>query len=168
MKSDNYDRARSRLLGLLIIGIFALISGCATLISDQQKTTVYVEKRDVIEQVKLAQAAQANDDIKAANVAFEAALALRPRSPNTLNHYAIFLREQWRIDDAKTAYLQALSLAPEHAITHYNLAVLYELYLGDASNALAHYRAYRSYAEQADPKVAAWIAVLERQLALTP
>ncbi|MBT8138864.1 MAG: tetratricopeptide repeat protein [Gammaproteobacteria bacterium] len=113
----------------------------------------------------LAQALAAIDkgDYETAASAFQQMIKKGARSPDSLNHYAIYLREQWKIDEAEKVYLQALVLAPNSAMTNYNLGILYELYMGKQDLALKHYRRYQKALEEPDKKVAAWIKALERE-----
>lgn len=80
-----------------------------------------------------------------------------------LNQQAIAKRETGDFDGAMAKYQKALSLADDDAVTHRNLGILMELYLGEAVSALKHYRRYQELTGGADRAVAGWIALLERQ-----
>lgn len=82
------------------------------------------------------------------------------------NSYGIFLREQGRFADAEQAYLSALDVSASYPDTHRNIAVLYDLYLGEPEQALQHYHRYQKLTDADNREVAGWIADLERQLML--
>lgn len=118
-----------------------------------------------IVQNSLARALLAIDsnDREAAAAAFDEMMAKGARSPASLNHYAIYLREQWLLEDAEKVYLQALVAAPNDAMTHYNLGILYDIYLGKTELALQHYRKYQQVLDEPDKRVGGWIKDLERR-----
>jgi len=80
-----------------------------------------------------------------------------------LNTDAIALREQGDFPGAEAAYLAALGADPDHADTHRNLGILYDLYLGVPGRALHHYGRYQALTQATDRRVAGWIADLERR-----
>lgn len=104
------------------------------------------------------------NDIAAADHAFKAMVLAGAQSPTALNHYAVFLREQWRMDEAESVYLKALKSFPNNAMTHWNLAIFYELYRGEYKQALFHYQAYQQYAIAPDKRVIHWISDLNRRI----
>ncbi len=112
--------------------------------------------------VKALQAIDKNDAVAAA-AAFDEMIKKGARSPASLNHYAIYLREQWQLEEAEQVYRRALEVSPHDAMTHYNLGILYDLYLGKSELALQHYRKYQTIVEQPDKRVKAWIMDLERR-----
>lgn len=113
--------------------------------------------------LNLALLHSANDEIDGAETFFKQAIEVNPSNLDAYNQYAIFLREQGRFDDAEHVYLQALSVWSDHAPTHRNLGVLYDLYRGDPEKALQHYHRYQELTGNEDRTVAGWILVLERQ-----
>ncbi len=102
-------------------------------------------------------------DPATAEVHFQAALEVNERNLAAYNQYAIFLREQGRFDDAERVYLDALAVWSDHAETHRNIGVLYDLYRGDHEKALQHYYRYQELTGNTDRTVAGWIVLLERQ-----
>ncbi len=94
---------------------------------------------------------------------FKAALDVNKRNLVAYNQYAIFLREQGRFDDSEQVYLAALAVWSDHAETHRNLGVLYDLYRGEREKALQHYYRYQELTGNTDRTVAGWIVLLERQ-----
>ncbi len=65
-------------------------------------------------------------------------------------------RRAGRFTEAREAYGAALALDPLYAPAHLNLAVLLDLYLGEAPEAMAHYRQYLALAAEPDPRAALW------------
>lgn len=80
-----------------------------------------------------------------------------------INEEAIALREQGDFAAAEQRYLRALSIAEEHAATHRNIGILYDLYVGDPDKALRHYKRYQSLTGDSDRAMAGWIADLQRR-----
>jgi Tfp pilus assembly protein PilF len=80
------------------------------------------------------------------------------------NEYAIFLRTGGRYREAQEQYRNALALFADYPETHYNLGILYDLYLGEKDLALQHFSRYQQLTGEEDRKVAGWIADLQRQL----
>ncbi|TGD75631.1 tetratricopeptide repeat protein [Mangrovimicrobium sediminis] len=95
---------------------------------------------------------------------FGRALEINPGNLDARNAYAIFLREQGRFGEAEAQYLEALATDDADATTHYNLGILYDLYLGRKPQALAHYSRYQELSGGDDRQMAGWIADLRRQL----
>ena len=94
---------------------------------------------------------------------FEDGLRLRPGDAQALNQMALSQREAGRFKEAEGTWRQAIALHPANDRMNLNLGILYEIYLGQPAQALAQYRAYQAKQKATDPKVAAWIALLERQ-----
>jgi Flp pilus assembly protein TadD len=105
----------------------------------------------------------ANGNLAEAERYFEATLDVNPRNLEAYNQYAIFLRRQGRFDDAEQVYRSALGVWADHAATHRNLGVLYDLYRGEREKALQHYYRYQDLTGGEDRAVAGWIIDLERQ-----
>lgn len=148
----------------LVVAALLLLAGCAST-PDERPYSDPVVNEPVAVKSSLASALAALDkgDSDAAAAAFQKMLDKGARSPESLNHYAIYLREQWRMEEAEKIYLRALVAAPNSAMTHYNLGILYELYLGKQDLALKHYRRYQKVIGEPDKKVGAWIKALERE-----
>jgi tetratricopeptide (TPR) repeat protein len=113
--------------------------------------------------LNLALLHSAQGNVDEAEASFKAAIDVNPSNLSAYNQYAIFLREQGRFDDAEAIYLSALEVWDDHAETHLNLGVLYDLYRGEHERALQHYHRYQDLTGNEDRTVAGWIIVLERQ-----
>ncbi len=99
-----------------------------------------------------------------AEVSLIEALRRDPSSAVALNELAAVYRETGRFRDAETCYRQALVVAPDHALTHRNFAVLLDLYLRQPAEALQHFEAYLAMTGTADRQVSGWIAEIKRRV----
>ncbi len=95
---------------------------------------------------------------------FQNAIAVNDKNIYAYNALAVLKREQGDFSGAETLYKQALNIWPDHADSHKNLGILYDLYMGRLHEALASYQAYQALQEQPDRLVTAWIVDLERRL----
>ncbi|MEM8660777.1 MAG: hypothetical protein AAGF35_07830 [Pseudomonadota bacterium] len=95
---------------------------------------------------------------------FSQALVSDEKQLAAFNRYGIYLRESGRFDEAEQAYLSALDISAEFPDTHRNIAVLYDLYLGEQEQALQHYHRYQQLTQAQNQDVQRWIVDLERQL----
>jgi tetratricopeptide (TPR) repeat protein len=105
-----------------------------------------------------------DEDVEAARAAIDAALMINPDYSPALNQYGVLLRKNGKILEAEAAYLKAITADPEYALAHYNLGVLYELYLQRLGDALQHFERYQDLAGD-DPQVEKWITDLKRRVA---
>ena len=105
-----------------------------------------------------------NDNDAAAETAIDAALALNANHPAALNQMGMLLRRNGKFPEAEAAYMKAVTVSPDYALAHYNLGVLYELYLQRLDEALQHFVAYQSIVGE-DRQVEKWIADLRRRVA---
>ena len=77
----------------------------------------------------------------------------------------VVLRELGKFTDAKTAYLQAIECDPDDVASIYNLGVLADLYLHDATTALFYYQTYLVALEgEQDSTVESWVVGLKRRV----
>lgn len=80
------------------------------------------------------------------------------------NELGVVRRRQGRFEEAERAYRAAIAAEETYAGAHFNLAVLYELYLQRPELALAEYARYRALdTGDAGKDVDKWIADLERR-----
>jgi tetratricopeptide (TPR) repeat protein len=104
-----------------------------------------------------------------ARAAFERALAANSLNVDAYNQLAALERRAGNFAQADSLYNQALMVWPHSADTHCNLGMLYDLYLGRWSDALAHYEACGYLREQStgapDNTVKGWIIDLQRRIA---
>jgi len=111
--------------------------------------------------------AMANYSIKRnaeAKRAIEHAHKLQPQSADISNIQGLIYVEEGRYKDAEQLYLAALKLDSKNASTHYNLALLYDIYYQDIAKAIPHYENYLSLSNQKDEKTEAWTEELKQTL----
>ena len=104
-----------------------------------------------------------NGDDVAVEASITDALILDPLQPQALNQLGLLLRRQGKFEAAENAYLKAVEADPDYALAHYNLGVLYDLYLQRLDAALHHYERYQEIAGE-DKLVMRWIADLKRRV----
>ena len=97
--------------------------------------------------------------------ALERALQANPQNCDALNQMGVIARRDGRFDDAEGFYKSCLDAQPGYAAAHLNLGILYELYMGRLSEALATYNDYQTMLPDPDQQVAGWVMDLERRVA---
>jgi len=94
----------------------------------------------------------------------ERAIELNNRQSQAYNLRAQLLIINGAVLEARNDYLKAIELNPQYSNAHYNLALLYDLYLQDVKLALRHYEIYMSLIMQPDEATQNWIEHLNRTL----
>lgn len=94
---------------------------------------------------------------------FEQASAISEQPHVVQNEIGILHRAQGDFARAEAAYLAVLSAAPDFHDAHYNLGILYDLYMRRPLDAQKHYQAYISNAPEGDKQVEKWLVDLERR-----
>ena len=74
-------------------------------------------------------------------------------------------RELGQFTAAEQNYRQAITCDPADADVHYNLGILYDLYLHDLAQALEQYTQAQSMAAEPDDTLSMWITDLQRRRA---
>ena len=75
----------------------------------------------------------------------------------------IFLAKR-KINDAKKDYIKAIELKPDYINAHYNLALLYDIYLQEIALAIKHYEIYLSLIKEPDEATQEWVNHLKGAL----
>jgi len=117
--------------------------------------------------LNLANVYAAQKEKDKAETSYEMAISVNTKNLDAYNQFAIYKREQGDFVGAENLYKQALNVWPFHAASHKNIAILYDLYMGKAEQALPHYEAYFQLAGD-DKQAASWIADLQRRLGIQP
>lgn len=99
-----------------------------------------------------------------AEQSLRAALELQPENAQGYTLLGLAHRESGRFAEARQDYERALELDPLYPDAHLNLAILFDLYLGQPRLALDHYERYQRLAGAEDKQVALWITDLKQRL----
>jgi tetratricopeptide (TPR) repeat protein len=111
--------------------------------------------------INIAMAYRMVGDWASAEKNLKLALEVNPKHPVALNEFALLQRKNGRYDEAKQLYQEVLKVYPKFMPARKNLGILCELYLNDATCALAQYEVYLE-ANPDDEDVKIWIAALKK------
>lgn len=92
------------------------------------------------------------------------ALKRDPAMPQAYNLLGYIDKQQGHINQAISDYQQAIAKKPDYALAHYNLALLYDVYLQDVPKAVQHYKRYLALSKTPDKRTAAWVKELESSM----
>lgn len=88
-------------------------------------------------------------------------LQLDPALPGGDYLLGLLAHRKGEVLQAQQHYQDALKKAPQHAHSHYNLALLYDTYFQDIDAAVMHYRRYLSLIPGEDKATQSWVSELE-------
>jgi len=116
--------------------------------------------------VNLGLIAQQREDQSSAETYFEQALEANPYQTQALIATAQIYQDNGEFRLAEANLKRALEKKPDNALAHYNLGVLYELYLREYGLAVQHYGRYVELAKGGEDieTVKRWMKLLERKL----
>ncbi len=114
--------------------------------------------------VNLGLIAERRNDNSSAEASYLKAIEANPANCDALNQLGVLAREAGEFDQAETYYKRCVEANPAYPRAHLNLAILYELYLGRLTDALASYQAYQRALKEPDNLVAGWQMDLERRV----
>ena len=112
----------------------------------------------------LGLAYNAQDKLADAERALATAVEINPRMVEAQNVLASVYRRQGEIEKAAQMYKQAIAQDPTYANTHYNLALLLDVYLQDYAGAVEHYERYLELNGDSDRNVELWMAQAQRAM----
>jgi len=95
---------------------------------------------------------------------FQQAVNHDAKSAVAQSYLGLGLRQAGKFKEAESAYLAALGADANYAQAHYNLGVLYDLYLQRPEQAVEQYESYQALLGTPDAKVASWIKDLKARL----
>ena len=92
------------------------------------------------------------------------ALQRNPEMPQALNLMGYIEKNRGNIIKARDFYSKAIEIKDNYALAHYNLALLYDIYIQDIAKAVAHYQKYMALTKYKDKKTADWLDQLKASL----
>lgn len=92
------------------------------------------------------------------------ALKINPNMSQALNLMGLIATHNRDIKAAESYYIKAIKQDNGYANAHYNLALLYDIYLQDIRKAAKEYREYLKYIDHEDNATLSWVEQLERAL----
>ena len=101
------------------------------------------------------------NDFESAESLINTALAKNPEQPQALNLLATIRVQQGKIIEAEKLYLKSISLKPDYPLAHYNLALLYDIYLQNIPQAIIHYTSYLELNKETDTVTKDWLEQLK-------
>jgi tetratricopeptide (TPR) repeat protein len=99
-----------------------------------------------------------------AEEAFAKAVTVNDMNIDALNQLALIKREQGDFRAAETHYLSALAVWPKHDVSHKNLGILYDMYMGELAKALEQFEIYQFLQPEPDRRINGWIIDLQRRI----
>lgn len=88
-------------------------------------------------------------------------LATYPENAQMYNLAGLIHYQKKEFAEAEKAYLTALRINPDYALAHYNLALLYDVYYQEVSNAYEHYLRYLALIDYQDQDTMDWVEQLK-------
>lgn len=92
------------------------------------------------------------------------ALQRNPEMPQAFNLMGYIEKNRGNILKARDFYTKAIEIKENYTIAHYNLALLYDIYIQDIAKAVAHYQKYMALTKHKDKKTADWLDQLKASL----
>lgn len=92
------------------------------------------------------------------------AIERNPKMSQAFNLMGYIEKDRGNILKAKDFYTKAIKLKNNYAIAHYNLALLYDIYIQDIYKAVTHYQKYMALTKHKDKRTADWLGQLKASL----
>lgn len=92
------------------------------------------------------------------------ALKHNPRLPAALNLLGSIEYTKGNIRVAEKLFLDAIDSNPDYSMAHYNIALLYDIFLQDIAKAISHYEKYLQLTGNNDTKTQQWLEELRTTL----
>lgn len=100
------------------------------------------------------------NDYTAAENYIKTALEKNSEMPQALNLMGTIRVHQGKILEAEQLYKKSLAIKPDYPLAHYNLALLYDVYLQNIPAAIEHYQAYLKLTNNEDKGTRDWLEQL--------
>lgn len=105
------------------------------------------------------------NNIEPASRAFEQAILTNKINGDAYNLYAVMKREQGDFEKAEALYLEAISVWPHNYVSHRNLGILYDMYMGRFNDAYYHFDMCAKILGKPDKKLRGWMIDIKRRQA---
>ena len=105
------------------------------------------------------------NSIESASQAFEQAILINKNNGDAYNLYAVMMGEQGDFEKAEALYLQALSVWPHNFVSHRNLGILYDMYMGRFNDAYYHFDMCAKILGEPDKTLRGWMIDIKRRQA---
>lgn len=92
------------------------------------------------------------------------ALQRNPAMPQAFNLLGYIEKKRGHIIKARNHYSRAIEIKSNYAIAHYNLALIYDIYIQDIQKAVTHYQQYMALTKYKDKRTADWLDQLKATL----
>lgn len=89
------------------------------------------------------------------------ALTKNPKLPQAFNQLGVIEQNRGNALQAEQLYLQAIKENNDYAIAHYNIALLYDIYLQEIDKAISHYESYLELSDYKDQQTINWLKQLK-------
>lgn len=103
-------------------------------------------------------------DLSQARTLVGKAIALNPLQFQAYHLRAQIKLQQGEIHESREDYEKAIALYPDYLNAHYNLALLYDIYLQEIALAIEHYTIYLALLGKDDERTREWINHLKKTL----
>jgi tetratricopeptide (TPR) repeat protein len=94
----------------------------------------------------------------------EIAISINPQKAAAFHLRAQLYLQQGKIKLARDDYQRAIKLKPDYSNAHYNLALLYDIYLQEIALAIEQYNIYLSLTTEKDSATREWVNHLKNTL----
>lgn len=91
-------------------------------------------------------------------------IKLNPKLVKVLNLLGLISIQNKKLKQAENYFQQAIDNNADYSNAHYNLALLYDVYLQNISKAAKHYRRYSEITNSSDKETLDWLEQLENTL----
>lgn len=92
------------------------------------------------------------------------ALEQNSKLPQAHNLLGVIENQRGNIRNAEEYFTSAIQYKEKYAIAHYNLALLYDIYLQDVNKAIRHYSRYLELVKNGDKRTADWLEQLRNSV----
>jgi Flp pilus assembly protein TadD len=90
-------------------------------------------------------------------------LSINGNNPVSRNLQGIIYRQQGKFDQAETEYSKSIKLKPDYPAPYLNMAIMYDIYLDQAKQALPYYEKYKELDDGENSKIDKWIIEVKRR-----